>query len=377
MEWVIRMDQILPENIDDGRIINAYPDNNRIFRHSPLYLEGFEGINPNRVFDPREPFLYSLSINVPKYCNFRCRKCFVTGDLPNEENFVSRDIIREIVSEAAELGARYIEISGNGEPLHSINFPWTEFVIGQARRNGMGTLIFTNGSLLTPGILNYFARNYVSLMISIDTLDSDQYRESTRTGVGMFDRVLENIEIARRIYAPYIEERNGIQIMRCGLNTTLTQENLEQPERIRRLAGGDLYYHVAPLAEGVGCAAESQLIRGELQEIYRVINQHSDPSIIVFSTSPLGFPICGTMYHGLAVNIEDGSVPLDAHFCETSGLLGNAKDPGFSLEKAIELRNRYLREFYERTGSRIFCPMRSQHYREFVDHLRERGVLSE
>lgn len=98
-----------------------------------------------------EGHLLSMEIEFSRRCNYRCPYCYAAGDY-DYSNELTKDEIRSTLAQAAELGARKIVILG-GEPLL---YPYLQEMIRFIRSLDMGVEIFTNGSLVTRELAEFF-----------------------------------------------------------------------------------------------------------------------------------------------------------------------------------------------------------------------------
>jgi radical SAM protein with 4Fe4S-binding SPASM domain len=101
--------------------------------------------------------LVSFDLEVTARCNFACPHCYINlpaGDTLAEKMELSLQEIREIVDEAASLGALWCLITG-GEPLLREDFFDIYLYL---RGKGLLVSIFTNGSLVTADHVKLFKK---------------------------------------------------------------------------------------------------------------------------------------------------------------------------------------------------------------------------
>ncbi len=129
-----------------------------------------------------------LWVELTSHCNYRCGMC-PNKDLSNEnKGFMSFDLFRKIMDEAAEF-AFEINLAHRGESLmHSQVTEMTEYA-GQKR---LYTRLHTNGSLLNEKLSrNLIAAGLDRISFSFDGFDKETY-EKIRAG-GNFDNTVNNI----------------------------------------------------------------------------------------------------------------------------------------------------------------------------------------
>jgi len=348
------------ENILHGR--------NRLYRSSPLYLELVRGVTLGRNK------LDFISINNAPVCNFTCEKCF--NGLSNQNNYaqfrqseLSQGSLERIISEGKELGAHYLEIQGSGEPFITQEF--TMQAINLAYAHSLPVSILTNGFLLDERTINYLADHNVDLTVSLDYVDHQRYGQSVgrQNDERLLSRTLENLETVRQIYSPLIATEQGFTIMRAGLHTTLSNDNIDQIKNLRDLAGETLFFSVDPMGKAGRAANHGEKIVSA-EKAQELIEKYSDLSFIISLSAErqYGFPICGSFRYGLNIDY-DGDVLVDAHLLKTRGMVGNIEQ--MTLSEAVTRSHELVDYFFEATGSRYFCPMRDQE--NFQKFLKLRG----
>ena len=113
----------------------------------------------------------SVGMFLTRRCNFRCIYCNTdTGSDPSDK--LSLDEAKDIVVQARALGARWLVIPGEGEPMLDKNlFPLIEFSLSQK----LHTKVFTNGSLIDRRAADFFFRNRVSVVYKLHAADEQTY----------------------------------------------------------------------------------------------------------------------------------------------------------------------------------------------------------
>jgi MoaA/NifB/PqqE/SkfB family radical SAM enzyme len=340
--------------------INSETQRN-LFRGSPLYWERARNI----ALGSSE--LDFLSINLRPICNYRCSNCLSgMGDPQEITGTLSTDETQELISQARDLGVLAIEVSGEGEPL--VDMRRLEEIIRFNDQLGIITTLFSNGSLLNRENIEYFANNNVSLAISMDYFNRLDYEQDTCRN-GSFNQVLNNVILAREIYARHINEENNYRIHRLAIHSIANAQNLNQIPLIGDFCGDDIFYSVAPIANIGNATEHPELTQINQQRITQIIERCSDGNLILSDSAREmhGQDLCGTFIYGIGIR-HDGEVLFDAHAFTTSGIIGNIRDT--ELRELIS-RQRNLRNlFYERFSNGGFCPLRDPNYQRFVQHIR-------
>lgn len=119
-------------------------------------------------------------------CNSRCGYC----DLPLNQgrDEMTRAEIRAIFTALYRQGLRYLFVQG-GEPLVRRD---TLEVLEDLSGIGYGLCLVTNGTKLTPEVVERLARLSVSVSVSLDSLDRETYHQVS--GADQLPRVLRGLE---------------------------------------------------------------------------------------------------------------------------------------------------------------------------------------
>lgn len=151
-------------------------------------------------------------------CNLKCRHCYCVSDGSREELDLGR--IRGILDELAESGCLWVLFTG-GEPLLRPDFL---DIYTYAKHKGLLVMLFTNGTLLTPGIADHLAE-YRPFVIEISLYGATEDTYEKVTGVkGSYARCMRGIELARERELP------------LKLKTMITRDNYKEVPAIRDFA---------------------------------------------------------------------------------------------------------------------------------------------
>ncbi|MCK4851695.1 MAG: radical SAM protein [Candidatus Omnitrophica bacterium] len=150
--------------------------------------------------DPEEFLLDSLYINPTRFCNLRCRHCWVSPsfkeDPAEKDDEMSMAEIIDIVREARGLGLDSIKLTG-GEPLLRKGI---EELLEFCAVSGVEVMIETNGTLVTKAVAGMFRKFKVShVAVSLDSA-SEETHDLFRGQKGAFRRTLDGIRNLRDEY---------------------------------------------------------------------------------------------------------------------------------------------------------------------------------
>lgn len=166
---------------------------------------------------PKSPDeLYQVDILCNYTCNFKCVYCYSAAGRSHGE--VSFDAVKSLVDWLFRPGQKQrnpyiINFSGGGEPL--LSFPLIQKTVRYIHeiagktdyRYNIG--LVTNGSLITPEIIDFFTEWKVDMAVSFEILPDLQNKER-----GSYDKVAANIDMMLERGFPF------------GIRTTFTPESV-------------------------------------------------------------------------------------------------------------------------------------------------------
>ena len=171
---------------------------------SPNYTSKSKILNkPN---EHRTSHLKSLCLVLNNSCNLCCDYCFANKgvyDKPNEQmTFVTaKKAIDFLVSSATANGTNNVAISFfGGEPLLSFNLikKCVDFCENTYEGVNFEYMITTNGTLLTPEIVEFMQKHKFDIMISIDgTRELHNFYRKYKSQKGSYDDIVKNINLFR------------------------------------------------------------------------------------------------------------------------------------------------------------------------------------
>jgi len=195
-----------------------------------------------------------LIFSITTKCNLQCDYCYAQALHPPSDNELSTEKIRDIFSEARELGVSFFVLAG-GEP-----FLCPELLELTAEFSDLLFLIFTNGLLIDDKVLKKLKRQKnVVPMVSLEGQAEDT---DNRRGEGVYEFLEKMIQRLRR---------NGIFF---GTSLTITRptfSTLTDYQFIKKLSKAGcrffLYLEYTPIIEGTGRLVLTSEQRKRLMEL--------------------------------------------------------------------------------------------------------------
>ena len=212
-----------------------------------------------------------MIVSITSRCNLACAGCYMhgRGEKPKEE--MSPEILRSVVSQAAELGVSIIVIAG-GEPLVRQD---EIFALAKAHPRILFP-VFTNGLLIDEPMTDAIAscRNIVPV------ISFEGFREDTdiRRGSGVYERLLA---VCARLQARTV-------FFGCSITTTRKNfDNVTSEAFIRQMTGAGArvftYVEYVPMAPGTEELVLTHEKKKTLQAVLGDFNQK-------FPALFIGFP---------------------------------------------------------------------------------------
>jgi len=125
--------------------------------------------------------LLTAQIENTNLCNCDCEYCF-RGSVSHKgdsrfEKEMSRTRLLGAIDEMSELGVRAINIIGAGEPLMDKGL---DGLLSYIYERGITPIVATNGSLITPKLTDILWKYGASVILKMNTLDSDLQNKLVR-----------------------------------------------------------------------------------------------------------------------------------------------------------------------------------------------------
>ena len=143
-------------------------------------------------------------------CNLRCvmcyTDCFNTPEMLRQELTLPEIIL--IMDEIQEAGCLELTLTG-GEPLARKDFP---DIYAYAKQKGFQVIVYTNGTLLTEKIADYWGQYPPSMIeISFHGLTKQSFERITQ-GPGSYERCLEGIRLILERHLPLTLKTTGMTV---------------------------------------------------------------------------------------------------------------------------------------------------------------------
>lgn len=167
------------------------------------YIEKIQ-IGKSSLWKDNTPLLSKLDIELTERCNFKCIHCYINlpeGDKTAKSRELSTEQVKTILNEAASLGCLTVRFTG-GEPLLREDF---EELYTYTRKLGLKVILFTNASLISPHLIELFARipPLKEIEITVYGMCEQTYEEITRTP-GSFNLAWRGINLLLENKIPFV-----------------------------------------------------------------------------------------------------------------------------------------------------------------------------
>ncbi|NOS80127.1 MAG: radical SAM protein [Nitrospira sp.] len=146
-----------------------------------------QALRPVKNLLAGRPVLATFQVNLR--CNSACGYCDLPLNVGRYE--MTREEIRAVFSRLYRDGVRFVLVQG-GEPLLRRDLPE---ILEDLSAIGLHLTLITNGTKITPQLVERLARLPVSISVSLDTLDRERYRQIR--GADQLPLVLEGIALLK------------------------------------------------------------------------------------------------------------------------------------------------------------------------------------
>lgn len=305
-----------------------------------------------------------LMLNLPFRCNYRCPKCFnLERDEPlSPEDSLSLDDRLRLINEAREMGGKVVVFPGDGEPSIHKNI---RRLVSETNSLDMIPIVYSNASLLTLELTEFYKKKGVALVIAFDSLNPEEYDRLTGT-TNQHERVVRNIRNVVKAYREEIFTQDGLRVLSVAINTTVTSRNEGEVERIKEFWEDDVYFICNPLARFGNAVGNWE----ELMEDEESLQRHR---VLIKKLSESGGPLtlgkdgfCGYSKFGIGIS-PSGDFMTCAYTNQTNGLLGNVES--LSLREAFERKHKLESEHYDVVGVTP-CLIRDFSFPGYLDRLK-------
>jgi radical SAM protein with 4Fe4S-binding SPASM domain len=229
-----------------------------------------------RLWPSRRPALTRLDIELTERCNNDCVHCSVNrpaGDREARGREWGAESWKKLLDEAAALGCLVVRLTG-GEPLLRDDF---EEIYVHARRLGLRVMIFTNATLVTPGLARLLEDMppLEAVEVSVYGMKKETYEAVTRAP-GSFDAFRRGLGLLRE---------NGVPFIVKGAVLPATRGEMDEFEAwaaglpgAAGLPSHALLFDLRSRREGLKNARISSL-RTDADEFVRVSRRHGEEAV--------------------------------------------------------------------------------------------------
>lgn len=145
----------------------------------------------------------NVRLLVSNDCNFACAYCQIEENMEIEQKKFHMPIKTAekalgLFEKNSRSGIKKTITMTGGEPL--LNMPTVRYVISRVKNmNNVRTVIFTNGSLVTRELADYFAKENILMLVSLDgNKDIHDSVRKKRKGQGTYDISLRGYELLKK-----------------------------------------------------------------------------------------------------------------------------------------------------------------------------------
>lgn len=128
-------------------------------------------------------------------CNHRCSYCALDF-MGYKPRYLEEGMLKQRISEMADLGIKSIMFAGEGEPLLHKDIAG---IINHTKDAGIDVALTTNGVLLDKGLIDIALGSITWIKVSINAANEETYRKIHRSVPGDFSRVIKNMTYAARL----------------------------------------------------------------------------------------------------------------------------------------------------------------------------------
>lgn len=141
--------------------------------------------------------LEGISFEITRKCNLKCKHCYADAGSVLSNEMTTKEI-KTFIDDVYNTGCLSITFSG-GEPLlHPDIFELMEY----AKQKPLSVLLFTNGTLLTPDIVEKLKNLPVyKVSVSIDGPDA-QIHDALRGVPGAFEKTIKGVKLLKKAHIP-------------------------------------------------------------------------------------------------------------------------------------------------------------------------------
>lgn len=176
-------------------------------------IHGLDFTNEDITACLKRQGLLSLELEFSKACNLKCIYCYAGAGNPLKHELTLAEI-KDVIDQAAELGAKKIILLGGGEPLM---YEGLISVVEYIHKKGLEQNVFTNGMLLTKEIAALLFECEASVVVKHNSNVPDI--QDRLAGVkGAYHKIKQGFECLLEAGYPNGKGQLGIQTVICRQN---------------------------------------------------------------------------------------------------------------------------------------------------------------
>jgi len=165
----------------------------------------------NRALAANE--ILSLELELSHACNLRCVYCYAASGTPLA-NEISLTEIKDVIDQAADLGAKKIIVLGGGEPLL---YPHLFEVIDYILNKNLEADLFTNGTMITKEIAKKLFKRKISIVLKQNS-QVPETQDFLAGNEGTHAAIAVGLKHLREAGYPDKEHALGIETIICQQN---------------------------------------------------------------------------------------------------------------------------------------------------------------
>lgn len=299
--------------------------------------------------------LTRLRLRLTLRCNLKCKVCiqrtFKSEDVRPEKELEKKQLLK-IINEAYGLGVRFIEISGNGEPLCKEGI--IEIMEAIKKKSIFGELT-TNGTLFNhEGIKRLVDMGWDLIRFSIDGA-CEKTNDNLRGVNGAFQLAKKNMEFLKEA-----KKSKGSKKPQIAINFIVTNQNYSEIPGVLNLlneAGGKKLWITPMILQNESAKSlvlndvEEKEFKKVLQETDRLAKEYAiETNVNQFiketaqqGNAVINLPTCFMPWSDIVLGEEGQVGPCFAFYFDNLNIKGKSLEDVWKSPELSELRNKLLK----------------------------------
>lgn len=324
------------------------------------FLEGYD-------VNPENPKILGVSISTSDICNYRCVYCYAGDQKPKKGELTSEEQ-KDIVKQAAQLGAKTVVICGNGEPTMDKNLL---DIVACAHSLDMYSIIVTNAGLFGDdklankvfgmdgyAVLKRLYDTGASLIVKNESLDEKTY--DYIVGVdGAFKKFQKSMERIGDIGFNKLVETTDGYVTRIAFSAVIMKNNIDDLTELKKYADNMGAQFICKLPSLVGRALENIDDMFEVSR-YEEIRKHLFGYTAKRETLMVDTPKCMAWHYGPCIDCYGEIRECYTSACPENNRIGNIRE--------TPLKELVKRKYKQYDISECdFCPVKTRINKEFEE----------